>query len=199
MNQHTRFQTMQISVLRLPHDAYRWNLAVEYLKLRTRVFIEHMGWDLSSAEEMEFEQYDQLGRAAYIVAHEGEVVLGGARLLRCDHSLGGRSETVSYMIRDAHLGRIDLPTEMCWAEPTTAPTSWELTRLVSVDRDPATARSILNAANAYIKSQGGNECLFLGPPAFMRMARSFGYKPQALGPIVGNQDGRFLAFSCRVI
>lgn len=189
---------MQISLLRLPRDAYRWNLAVGYLQLRSRVFIELKGWALGSADGMEFEQYDQMGAATYIIAHDGDVVLGGARLLRCDHTIGGTKEMSSYMIRDAYYGRIDLPSNLCLEEPPCDKESWELTRLVSADRDLHTTYRILDTANSFIKSEGGRRCLFLGPPAFLRMARSFGYSPEPLGPVVGNQDGRFLAFSCDV-
>lgn len=103
------------------------------------------------------------------------------------------------MIRDAFVERINLPSILCDTEPLTDPKSWELTRLVSVNNDAKTAHDILEAANDFIKMEGGERCLFLGPPAFMRMAKSYGYKPEPLGPVVGNQDGRFLAFSCDVV
>lgn len=58
------------------------------------------------------------------------------------------------------------------------------------------AASILDAANDYIRERGGKQCLFLGGPGFLRMARSYGYEPRALGGIVCNSSGRFLAFAC---
>ena len=73
----------------------------------------------------------------------------------------------------------------------------ELTRLAA--RSARLGAAILTATNGFLKREGGDTCLFLGFPAFMRMARSMGYDPKPLGKLTGNGDGRFLAFSCGVI
>ena len=156
-------------------------------------------WNLHQAEAREFEQYDGLLTAHYVVAHEAGKVIAGARLLRCDNRVGSQKNGYSYMIRDAWLGRIDLPHEMCWEEPPTDCHTWELTRLVSTHRDPQVARAVLDASNAYLRKLGGKSCLILGAPVLMRMAKKYGYTPAPLGPVVGNQDGRFLAFKVEVI
>lgn len=189
----------EISILRLPHSAARWDLVVDFLKLRKQVFINRKKWRLVEKDEIEYEQYDTATVATYVIAHRGQKVLGGARLLRCDTVIGSARHAYSYMIRDAYLGMIDLPSEICSAPPPTDDKSWELTRLVSIDEDPRTARLILDEANDFIKLEGGKQCLFLGPPGFLRMARSYGYAPERLGKICGDESGRFLAFSCAVI
>lgn len=55
---------------------------------------------------------------------------------------------------------------------------------------------ILRTADEFLRTQNAAECLMLGPPAFMRMAKRMGYGPKPIGNITSNQDGRFLAFTC---
>ncbi|MBL4929517.1 acyl-homoserine-lactone synthase [Fuscibacter oryzae] len=187
---------LEVSVTSIAEAPARWDLVRAFLVLRRRVFIDQMDWSLRSHEDIEFEQYDTLGHATYVIAHEGDRVVAGARLLRCDVSIGSGTVSYSYMIRDAVRGIIDLPQDLCWDEPPTDAESWELTRLVSDSASPVAARRVLDAANDYIRDRGGKQCLFLGGPGFMRMARSYGYAPRALGNVVSNRSGRFLAFAC---
>ena len=189
---------MEISIISMQGPETRWDLVHRFLELRREVFMDSKDWNLHAHEGIEFEQYDVCGFATYIIAHDGNDVIGGARLLRCDTEIGSGEIRYSYMIRDAVRGVIDLPADLCWTAPPTDHQSWELTRLISVDRSPATAKQILDVANLHIRRQGGQRCLFLGGPAFMRMARSYGYQPTPLGALVSNIDGRFLAFSCTV-
>lgn len=189
----------QISVLRLPQDAATWNLVFDFLKLRRNVFIGRMNWQLFDNDGIEFEQYDVVGAASYVIAHRGREVIAGARIMRCDTKIGKPPHDYSYMIRDAWLGKIALPRDICDTEPPSDAHSWELTRLVSADRDPQVARSVLDSANDYIFELGGTRCLFLGPPVFLRMAKSYGYEPRKLGALTGDESGRFLAFECAVI
>lgn len=184
-----------VSVLHLPEDASSWNLVYDFLALRRKVFIEKMKWQLMDTNGIEFEQYDIVGLASYVIAHSGAEVLAGARIIRCDKRVGH----YSYMIRDAYLGIIDLPSNLCDETPPVDQQSWELTRLVSNHKNPAVAKAVLDVANDYVYDQNGLRCLFLGPPSFLKMARAYGYKADKLGPITGDESGRFLAFQCQVI
>ena len=187
----------EVSVLQFPKDGPRWNLVAKFLELRKTVFVDQMNWDLYHRAAMEFEQYDYFG-AVYIVAHQGARVVGGARLIRTDWKFGSGKMVYSYMIRDAYLAHLPgLPANVCADEPPVDPETWELTRLTATV--PGVAEQILSAANEYLKGIDAKRCLFLGPPAFMRMARGMGYEPKPMGRITGNQDGRFLAFSCAVV
>jgi acyl homoserine lactone synthase len=124
--------------------------------------------------------------------------VGGARLIRTDWRFGSGKMVYSYMIRDAYLEHLPgLPADVCADEPPVDPETWELTRLTAIV--PGVAEQILTAANEFLKGIDAKRCLFLGPPAFMRMARGMGYAPKPMGRITGNQDGRFLAFSCAVV
>lgn len=186
-----------ITVLRLPGGLPQWNLVCGFMQLRREVFIEEMHWSLQTTDAMEFEQYDSPD-AVYIVAHDLDRVLGGARLLRTDREIGTGKVRYSYMIRDAYLGHLPgLPADICEGEPPRARTAWELTRLAV--RSARLGAAILHATNEFLKREHADTCLFLGPPSFMRMARGMGYQPRPLGKVTGNHDGKFLAFSCGVI
>lgn len=189
-------------VLRVPADASRWNLVTEFLQLRKQVFVDRMGWELATLDLMEFEQYDSFA-ATYVIAEHRATgrVAGGARLLRTDHASPSCSGSIkySYMIRDAGLGLLPgLPAGLCAGCPPVDPKVWELTRLVS-DGTPRVAENLLRVVNAYLASKDATRCLFLGPAAFLRMARGMGFRPEPLGQVVGNASGRFLAFACDVI
>lgn len=184
---------MQVSILTLPKGASRWNLVTQFLRERKRVFVDRLDWQLHHAAAMEYEQYDDPA-TVYVIAHEADTVLGGARLVRTDRSFG----IYSYMIRDAYRKQLPgLPSELCHTAPPVDPKVWELTRFVSLNNVQVGA-AILRAADDWLGQQAATQCLFLGPPAFMRMAKKMGYNPIPMGAVVGNQDGRFLAFSCNV-
>lgn len=188
----------EITVVRMPGGFSRYDLVREFFKLRKAVFIDRMDWPLYQYDEIEFEQYDTF-QAVYLIAHDGETVLGGARLIRTDRVIGTGKVRYSYMIRDACEGLLpDMPTNLCFERPPTDAKVWELTRLATVAGTDV-ARELLHATNRFLRAEGADECLFLGPPAFLRMAKGMGYQPRRLGPTVANDDGAFLAFSCAVI
>ena len=185
---------MTVEVVRFPENVDRWYLVQAYLKLRRDVFVDQMHWNLNVYDNIEFEQYDTLS-ATYVIAHSDGNVVGGARLIRTDN----RNGIYSYMIQDACAGRLNgLPSDLCSGESPSDAAIWELTRFVALP-EARCGQEILHACNNFLKSQGASVCLFLGPPAFLRMAKSMGFSPEPLGPISGNKDGRFLAFQCPVV
>lgn len=183
---------IQISILRLPGDASQWELVMRFLELRRKIFIHKKKWRLFEEGAIEFEQYDTATVATYVIAHRQGEILAGLRLLRCDTQIGPK---YSYMIRDAYLKRIGIPSEICFSEPPSTPDSWEITRGISVDRSPVPMQKVLGAVHDYIKSEGAKVCLFLGPPAFVRMARRAGYTPRRVGNIAEDDSGRFLVLA----
>ena len=189
---------MQISVVQMPEDTVDYDLVVSFLELRKEIFVDRMEWPLYSYQQIEFEQYDTFG-AIYIIAHEGRSAIGGARLVRTDCRIGTGIVQYSYMIRDAYMGLLPgMPSELCFEEPPSDSSTWELTRLASLPNTNV-AGLILDRANEFLATKNAATCLFLGPPAFLRMAKTMNYEPRRLGPIVRNDDGAFLAFSCKVI
>ena len=171
-------------------------LVNQFLSLRRSVFVDKLSWPLDVWDGLEFEQYDIVPLTYYIMVVEGDRVLGGGRLLRCDASNGTGTAKYSYMIRDAWCGLIDLPRGLSVNEPTTSPKFWEFTRFLVAEDKPGIAAEILSAMQAFLERQGAHGCLFLGSPAFMRTARRHGFHPKALGPVQHNNDGRFVAFMC---
>ncbi|MGC8201754.1 acyl-homoserine-lactone synthase [Aliiroseovarius sp. PTFE2010] len=194
MKDGSALEDCQIEIVRYPGNMDKWNLVKAFLRLRTNVFVDQMSWNLHVHDGLEFEQYDTLA-AVYVIAHQHGKVVGGARLLRTDNKSG----IYGYMIRDAYLGRLEgLPRELCEEEPPFDRDTWELTRFIATT-GAACSRGILMQANDFLRSQNAKKCLFLGPPAFMRMAKFMRFAPRPLGPVSANQDGRFLAFECAVI
>lgn len=185
------------SIVSLPEGAKKSNLVVAFLKLRKEVFIHELSWPLYHADQMEFEQYDSPS-TRYIIFHDDDKVLGGARLLRTDWQLSNGKVKYTYMIRDAYNGLLPgLSTEICNSEPPVDSDVWEMTRFVSRDGEMVGAE-IIKAGIEYLTSIKAKRCLFLSSPAFMRVGRRMGYQATALGPIISNKDGRFLAFSCEL-
>ncbi|MGP9803347.1 acyl-homoserine-lactone synthase [Paracoccus sp. NSM] len=188
---------VRIEVVVLPRDMHRFDLVASFFRLRKQIFVDRMAWPLHHADGIEFEQYDTFD-TAYVIAHRDGRAVGGARLKRTDHCFGGGKVVYSYMIRDAHLGLLPgMPRNLCHDEPPVDQRAWELTRFAALPV-PGLAEQILEAANQHLHAVGASECLFLGPPAFLRMASRLGWTPRPLGDLVGNADGRFLAFSCAV-
>lgn len=189
---------VEISVLRLPASAHLWNLTTAYLELRRDIFISRKDWALWQGEDLEFDQYDTLD-TSYVVAHRAGKVLGGGRLRRADQTTGRGQVIYSYMIRDAVLGLLPgLPEDLCFETPPVDETTWELTRFVNIG-GVGVAAGMLRCINDYLFELGGKNCLCLGSPAFLRMARRVGWDVTPYGPLCGNESGRFLVFNCPVI
>lgn len=179
-----------IKVVRLPDGVSSWYLVNEYLKLRKQVFVDRLEWPLYHAEEVEFEQYDSLD-TTYVICLYGKEVVGGARLRRTDHFSGQGNLRYSYMIRDACMGYLQgLPDDLCDEIPPSNADTWELTRMI-VNGPKSLTERMLEQVNLFLLEQGATTCLFLGSPAFLRMARRLNWPARPLGPVCGNADGRF--------
>ncbi len=186
----------QVSVISIPEGARNWPLVMKFLQLRKQIFIDGLRWPLHHDNLLEYEQYDTI-TSVYLIAHNGDKVLGGGRLVRTDRTQSIGRIVYTYMIRDAYLKNLPgLPPEICDEEPPVDPSVWEFSRFATIGNDSSIASAILDVGIDYLRHQGARKCLFLGPPGFMRMARRMGYQATPLGKIVSNDDGRFLAFSC---
>ena len=187
----------QVEVIRCPEDLDRWHLVNDYLKLRKQVFVDRLEWPLFHAEDLEFEQYDSFN-AVYVVATQNGVVVGGARLRRTDEISGTGQIQYSYMIRDACLGVLPgLPQTLCSSTPPMCEKTWEITRMV-VTGSRDVSRMILAKINKFLGEEGADTVLFLGSPAFKRMANSLAWPVKQLGPVASNSEGSFQVFECPV-
>ncbi|NAZ18112.1 hypothetical protein GT020_18980, partial [Glutamicibacter soli] len=107
------------------------------------------------------------------------------------HFSGHGSLQYSYMIRDACLGHLPgLPDNLCDELPPSDAQTWELTRMI-VNGPRALTEHVLEEVNQFLLQQEATSCLFLGSPAFLRMARKLSWPARPLGPVCGNADGRF--------
>ena len=186
-----------VEVVRCPINLDRWHLVNEYLKLRKEVFVDRLEWPLFHAEELEFEQYDSFDTVYVIATHNG-VTVGGARLRRANQVSGKGQLQYSYMIRDACLGILPgLPDNLCYEVPSMDTSMWEITRMV-VKGPREVSRMILTKVNTFLSEEGAETVLFLGSPAFKRMANSLNWPVKQLGPVTGNDDGAFQVFECTV-
>lgn len=182
------------SVLHHPEDAAKHDLIHSFAQLRKSVFIDDMRWQLFHADDLEFEQYDGFD-TTYVIAHQNRKAIGGARLRRTDQTNG----VYSYMIRDAWKGMLSsLPQNLTYDEPPVHPEIWELTRLAVSLNGRQVTQALLRCANNYLYGLGAKSCLFLGPPAFLRLSKQLGWLPDRRGPLVGNHDGKFLVFECYI-
>lgn len=190
-------QPITVEIVTLPDQITRFHLVHAYMRLRKTVFIDRMSWPLGHTDGIEFDQYDTFD-TTYVVAHRNGDVVGGARVKRTDRRQACGNSMYEYMIRDAHRGLLPgMPEQLCSEPPPLSPDDWELTRLVALPIK-GVAEKILEAANDYLFQVGARGCLFLGPPAFLRMAERLGWSPKKLGDVVQNEDGKFLAFACSV-
>lgn len=190
--------TVEISILKLPQTASKWYLVNSYMELRERVFIRRKNWTLLSRDSFEFEQYDTATYPYYVLAHEGEKVIAGCRLIRCDQSFGNleRGDGYSYMINDAYHGRIDLPSDICTKAPPTSSEYWELTRLCAERGYRKDVLAVMRATYIFLQEQRAKGCLCLASPAVQRIAEISGYPTESLGPMVTMADEeKFSAFS----
>ncbi len=186
-----------IKIIRFPEDLSSWHLVTEYLKLRKQVFVDRLSWPLFYADELEFEQYDSFG-TTYVICLDGDKVIGGARLRRTDKHAGHGALRYTYMIRDACLGILPgLPHNLCDEIPPLDPNVWELTRMIVNGPQELTQR-VLEEVNLFLLQEGATSCMFLGSPAFMRMARRLSWPARRMGPVCGNADGRFQVIECPV-
>lgn len=189
---------MQTNILTYPAQLIDWWQVRQFLQLRKSVFIDDLGWSLHATDDVEFEQYDALGQATYVLVLEENRVIGGARLLRTSTKIGRGTVTYSYMIRDAYLELIDLPSGMCREAPPDDPDIWELTRFVASRADPDIASAILTASLDFLAAMGAKSCLFLGPPAMKRLYRRFGMTIRPLGPLQKDDTGSFGAYEVTI-
>ncbi len=168
----------------LEHSTY-----VQVLQLRRDVFISKMGWNLFQHMGCEFDQYDTPA-AVHVVALQDRKVIGCMRLMRTDHN----QSNVSYMILDAHLGRIpNLPRNIMEQEIRSTAV-WEASRLaVSHTIEKKNMNRVLLAlvstGISYTRDRGATALLGLMNPMFVRVFQRHGINAYHFGPIADQRDG----------
>lgn len=164
----------------------------DFLRLRKEVFVDELGWDVPHNDEVEMDQYDTPLAHYSLVLKDGKVV-GGARAMSTAAIWGDST----YMLRDAHLGKLPhIPPEIL-PDEIASPNVWECTRLVisselTTQAERATClRMIVDGLVERAIERGAQELICLSSLALMRALRQLGYEVTRMGPIYRNdEDGR---------
>ncbi|KEO56060.1 acyl-homoserine-lactone synthase [Thioclava pacifica] len=164
----------------------------DFLRLRKQVFVDELGWDVPHNDEVEMDQYDTPLAHYSLVLRDGRVV-GGARAMSTAAIWGGST----YMLRDAHLGKLPhIPPEIL-PDEIASPEVWECTRLVISEtltthaERAACLRMIVDGLVERAIARGASELICLSSLALMRALRQLGYDVSRMGPIYRNdEDGR---------
>ena len=168
----------------------------EFLRLRKAVFVDQMGWDVPHDDLVEMDQYDTPQAHYSVVLDADGHLVGGARTMATTALWGPHS----YMLRDAHLGKLKyIPPEILPHDIAT-PQVWECTRLVISDRlttheaRATCLRMIVDGLVECAQAQGATEMICLSSLALMRALRQLGYDVTRAGPTYRNdEDGRIYA------
>lgn len=178
-----------------------WKVLLSYFALRGNEFVHRQNWEIYQHDGFELDAYDK-ETTFYVVTTDCETgeVVGGSRLSPTDHpSFVGfiDADPATYMIADACQGLLPgMPTNLCFSEPPVGKHIWELTRVV-VSR-PDVVNDLYTSGTDFLHFQGVTQCVALGSPAIMRVARKLRGNPKPIGPLVKNESGTFLAFICDV-
>lgn len=167
----------------------------DFLRLRKKIFVDEMKWDIPHNETIEMDQYDTPVAHYSLVMQDG-VVVGGARAMPTTASWGDHT----YMLRDAYSGKLPhIPAHVMSVE-IASPEVWECTRLVISDalttqRDRSEClRLIVDGLVETAIDQGATELICLSSLALMRALRQLGYDATRLGePYRNDEDGRLYA------
>ncbi|KEO60116.1 acyl-homoserine-lactone synthase [Thioclava indica] len=183
-------QTFEFSQLHQHGTAF-----YDFLRLRKKVFVDQLGWDVPHNNDVEMDQYDTPLAHYSIVIKDGEVV-GGARAMPTTAIWGPNT----YMLRDAHLGKLaHIPAEVL-PDDIASESVWECTRLVISDtlstqvERTTCLRLIVDGLVERAMERGADEMICLSSLALMRALRQVGHDVTRMGPIYRNdEDGRSYA------
>ncbi|WP_295533708.1 acyl-homoserine-lactone synthase [uncultured Thioclava sp.] len=167
----------------------------DFLRLRKKVFVDQLGWDVPHNSDVEMDQYDTPLAHYSIVLKDGNVV-GGARAMSTTAIWGPNT----YMLRDAHLGKLGHIPAQVLPDDIASDRIWECTRLVISDalstqvERTACLGMIVDGLVERAMARGAEELICLSSLALMRALRQVGYDVSRMGPVYRNdEDGRSYA------
>ena len=164
----------------------------EFLELRKQVFVDQLKWDVPHNDAVEMDQYDTPVAHYSLVLRDG-VVVGGARTMPTTATWGAHT----YMLRDAHSGKLPYIPPHVMSVEITSPRVWECTRLVISSALTSQAerteclRLIVDGLVDLVRGHGAEEMICLSSLHLMRALRQIGYDVTRLGNTYRNaEDGR---------
>ncbi|WP_246039979.1 acyl-homoserine-lactone synthase [Sulfitobacter sabulilitoris] len=181
LDAHVRATTVSFTNMHLFGE-----LLVSFLRARHETFVVNKGWDLPSADGMEFDQYDT-PLARWIIIHEFGEILAGVRLTPTTAQIGMHS----YMIRDAQLGMLpDIPRDVLFFEAPVKKEIWEATRLfltpvVASNRRMRIQTILLQQMAAAGRELGATHVIGIVPAVFSRWMTRLGMLSAVpVGPVM---------------
>ena len=165
----------------------------DYLKMRKRVFVDELHWDIPHNDFVEMDQYDNPLTHYSLVVRDGKV-LGGARAMSTMAEWNG----AGCMLNDVIEGKLPtIPISVIDA-PIKTPDVWECSRLVMAEdigtvEDRAECLAlIVDGLADMARAQGATELMSLTRLPLLRALRQLGWACDRIGkPYM--QDGRSYA------
>ncbi len=153
-----------------------------FLRLRKRLFVDTLNWDIPHNEVVEMDQYDN-PLAHFSLVVRGDEVLGGARTMRVKANWGPHTS----MFQDAMNGSLNgIPADLLEG-PFDPANSWECTRLVISDT-LTTIRErtecldlIVNGLAQTAAADGATTLVCLTRPSLQQALRKLGHNVERIG------------------
>lgn len=178
------------------------SLLKEQFRLRKRIFIDGLHWQLPTLNELEIDQYDTPAASYCLAVDDHGKLLSSARLLRTDRELG----PTTYMIRDTKLGKLEpgLPRALC--DGFDAPVckhTWEATRLTVCPELPklekkAALQALVNRMVAEAKRADVHRMIAIGGIELHSGVRMSGFKIKRLTEYKSTSSGNIAVFELPV-
>lgn len=165
----------------------------DYLRMRKRVFVDELGWDIPHNEFVEMDQYDNPLTHYSLVVRDGRLI-GGARMLSTMAEWNG----AGCMLNDVLEGKLPTIPKSVIDGPIRSAQVWECSRLVMAE-DIGTAGEraeclslIVDGLAEMARGQGASQLISLTRLPLLRALRQLGWACDRIGqPYV--QDGRSYA------
>ena len=147
-------------------------LLKSFFELRKRTFIDNLGWELPSEDQMERDQYDNpTARYCFVLANDE--LLAGARL----HHVSAFHDGWRTLALDASKGLLPgIPRDIL-KDVKLNEYSWECTRFVVSRLETPVARKVLlglvDQTISCVRELGGESIISLSPPSMRRLLMSF--------------------------
>ena len=172
------------------------DLFEQYCRLRKRIFIDELEWDMPDQDGLEIDQYDQ-ETAEYVIAMKNGECVGGCRMHPTTSRFRKEGQTYTYMLRDAVDGKLkDFPRNVTFYSPV-EPKIWELTRVIS-DKNPVGFRDLMWQVRMNLITRGVTDTLFITRPAIKKICTMWGYKIDVTGPELAFGKMRAVAVKCNI-
>lgn len=167
----------------------------DFLKLRKRLLVDALNWDVPNDGVAEMDQYDT-PLARYSLIERGGQIIAGARTM----STASRWGRYSCMLNDAAQGRIEGVPGNLFDERSASPHLWECTRLVMAEGiTPQDMRTkclalLVDGLVRVVRQNGGTHMTSLSPLPLQRALCRLGYDCERVSePYRSAQDGRTYA------